>query len=75
MGAGASVIGRMGIVAPVAEAVPETTLATIRRDVGVQTEDSRAFKSELCKYWKKGCCAYGLQCTFAHGREELRFNR
>ena len=33
---------------------------------------SRRFKKDLCKYFERGHCDKGAQCTFAHGWEELR---
>ncbi|CAE7328434.1 unnamed protein product [Symbiodinium pilosum] len=30
------------------------------------------FKKDLCKYFERGHCDKGAQCTFAHGWEELR---
>ena len=32
----------------------------------------RRFKKDLCKYFERGHCDKGAQCTFAHGYEELR---
>lgn len=32
----------------------------------------RPFKTELCKNYIKGKCRYGINCIFAHGKEELR---
>ncbi|CAD8139705.1 unnamed protein product [Paramecium pentaurelia] len=30
-------------------------------------------KTEICKYWSiEGYCPYGIQCTFAHGKYEMR---
>ena len=30
------------------------------------------YKTELCRGWEKGECAFGPQCAFAHGPWELR---
>jgi len=31
------------------------------------------FKTEICKFWQlSGACEYEDQCSFAHGREELK---
>lgn len=30
------------------------------------------YKTELCRGWEKGECAFGAQCAFAHGPWELR---
>lgn len=30
------------------------------------------FKTEMCKNWGNGFCAFGETCAFAHGKEELR---
>ena len=30
------------------------------------------FKTIVCKYWEKGGCKYGDECTFAHGDVEMR---
>ncbi|CAJ1372939.1 unnamed protein product [Effrenium voratum] len=30
------------------------------------------YKTLLCEFYERGSCKYGSQCTFAHGRNELR---
>ena len=31
------------------------------------------FKTEICKFWQEsGTCEYGDDCSFAHGRDELK---
>lgn len=32
------------------------------------------FKTRLCKFHMGGGCRRGLDCTFAHGRDDLRYN-
>ncbi|CAE7235608.1 hypothetical protein AK812_SmicGene31143 [Symbiodinium microadriaticum] len=45
-----------------------------RRGMVQGGESSKAprFKKDLCKYFERGHCDKGAQCTFAHGYEELR---
>ncbi len=34
--------------------------------------NNKLYKSKICEYWRKtGTCAYGENCKFAHGYDEL----
>lgn len=33
------------------------------------------YKTEICRNWQNGHCAFGLKCTFAHGASELRVRK
>ena len=41
-----------------------------------QTEEEAksrlTYKTELCARWISGACAFGSDCCFAHGADELR---
>jgi len=39
---------------------------------GGEASKAPRFKQDLCKYFERGHCDKGAQCTFAHGYEELR---
>lgn len=34
-------------------------------------QENRVLKTQMCSFWKKGKCARGSSCTFAHGNDEL----
>lgn len=35
-------------------------------------EQCYTFKTKLCRHFEKGFCAYGNECIFAHGHDQLR---
>mmetsp|Transcript_12190 Transcript_12190/g.23130 ORF Transcript_12190/g.23130 Transcript_12190/m.23130 type:complete len:114 (-) Transcript_12190:418-759(-) len=37
-----------------------------------ETESPVKYKTEMCRNWLQGYCAFGTSCNFAHGHDELR---
>lgn len=35
-------------------------------------ETLNKYKTEMCRNWEQGFCAFGNSCSFAHGENELR---
>ena len=33
------------------------------------------YKTEICRNWQSGHCAFATKCTFAHGARELRVRK
>jgi hypothetical protein len=40
--------------------------------IGLARECKWAVKTEMCKFFARGCCDRGDKCTFAHSDGELR---
>lgn len=50
----------------------EQPAAKKTRRSGRSNDFKLKYKTELCRGWEKGECAFGAQCAFAHGPWELR---